>query len=91
MVLRGRAAGRRQYQAKALFAAGKVWSQTAPERLVELHRGLRWLATVPVTEGTGISGETWFLEPGGEVRTGVAQPHVWNMTLFYLASLLAYP
>lgn len=81
---------RDQYEAKALLALAHVWRETRPDRLEDVRRGLRWLASVDVTPGTGLTGEAWFVERG-RVVTAVGTPHVWGMALFYLAAVAAWP
>lgn len=81
---------RGQYEAKALLAIADVWGQSHPEKLEKVQQGLEWIANVNVTDGTYLTGESWYMKDG-KVTTAVAMPHVWGMSLFYLASLKAYP
>lgn len=77
-------------ESKALLGNAYVWAGT--RNLSKVKRGLKWVATVPTTDQTGILGEAWMVYPpdGGEVTTMVSQPHVWNQAIFYLAALKTY-
>jgi len=79
------------YEAKALLGLA-LHDQAVGDAtgLEGVRRGLQWIATVQATAGTHLLGESWVVR-GGRVTTIVSQPHVWEMTLFTLAALQAWP
>lgn len=64
-----------------------AWAELVWERV---KRGLRWIAEVQAaSQDTGILGEAWYVREG-ELLSVVAQPHVWEQVLVYLAAIRAY-
>jgi len=55
-----------------------------------VRRGVRWVANEHATDDTHVMGENW-LHRGGDIVTGVSQPHTWSQVLLYYASLEAFP
>src|SRR5438270_5357359 len=87
------AGGPRQgaYEAKALLGLARHARSTGDAAaLATARRGLEWIAHVQATSGTHLLGEVWVVR-GGRVVPVVSQPHVWEMTLFTLAALEAWP
>lgn len=81
---------RGQYEVKALHGLAHLYRATNPELMGRVKRGLRWISEVQAAyQGTGILGESWYVRDG-EVISVVAQPHVWEQALVYLAALKAY-
>ncbi|HEU4481064.1 MAG TPA: hypothetical protein VFS18_04190 [Actinomycetota bacterium] len=80
-------------EARALV--GNAFAATGGRSLRRVKRGLRWVASVPTTNRTGLLGAAWMLYPPGDdqkrrITTMVGQPHVWHQAMFYLASVRAY-
>lgn len=68
-----------------------TWTRATDER--RIRRALRWVATVPTTNATGLLGAAWSSPGDGsaaDVVTMQGQPHVPSMAMFYLAALKAY-
>ena len=83
--------GKRQwgmYEPYGLLILAKFWKDR-PEKLELVKQGLKWEATVPSTPDTRILGEVW-LNLGGQIVPGEAQPQLWHHALFYLAALEAF-
>ena len=75
---------------------GNAFAWTTRADMKRLKQGLRWVATVPTTNETGLLGAAW-LRPEGEpppppsaVITMQGQPHVPSLAMFYLAALKTY-
>jgi glucoamylase len=91
------------YEAKALHGLAHYYRAPGPRSarrrgraaadsagIRRVKRGLEWIADVQAAyQGTGILGETWYVRDG-RVFSLVAQPHIWEQVLFYLAALEAY-
>jgi GH15 family glucan-1,4-alpha-glucosidase len=89
-VLRGKE-DRGELEVRALLGNSYVWKSGTGLRRVK--KGLRWVATKPTTNETGLLGRAWMIFPPnkrGRLTTMVSQPHVWSHAMFYLASLQAY-
>ena len=81
---------------------GRARDQSASRQLLRvgrgqdlrrLKKGLRWVATKPTTNETGLLAKAWMVFPPnkkGTLTTMVSQPHVWSHAMFYLAALRAY-
>jgi hypothetical protein len=79
-----------QYEAKALHGLAHFHNAVDPGGMARVKRGLAWMADVLAAgQETGVIGESWTVRDG-EVFSYVAQPHVWEHTLFYLAAIEAY-
>lgn len=84
------------YESKFLTGLAKGWKDE-PERLEMVRDALKWVATEHATSDTHHMGEIWMngdlLEeiPDSGVVTGMGTPHIWEQTLFYLASIEAFP
>ncbi|QLD88128.1 hypothetical protein HWV07_03380 [Natronomonas salina] len=76
------------YELKALVALAKAWKDD-DEKLARVREGIDWVAHEHARE-SGIIGEFWMVHDGDVVSIN-AQPHTWEQTLFYLATLEAYP
>jgi len=76
---------------KVLLGNAYAWQGQAA-KVRQLKRGLRWMAEVPTTDGTGLLGEAWMKFPtdSGKITTMVAQPNVWHQAIFYLAATKVY-
>ena len=68
------------------MALALVYRHTDPSKLRRVRAGLRWIAHVEATPGTGLMGESWKVE-AGRVLTVTAMPHLWEHTLFYVSAL----
>lgn len=84
-----------QYEAKTLIGLGIAAreSDDPPVSLDEIRDGLNWIADEHArSDSTYVMGEAWVRETyaDGEVDSAVSQPHVWEQSLFYMASLIAY-
>ena len=78
------------YEAKGLLGLGHLDRQVNPSGLANVRRGLRWIADVEAAwQPTGILGECWFVRNGRMISVP-SQPHIWEQSLFYLASLEAW-
>lgn len=77
------------YDGLALLGLGRWAHAHRPALLPELRRGLRWIAHVQATAGTGHLGENWRVRDG-RVQTITAVPQLWEHALFYLAALEVY-
>ena len=89
-VLRGKE-DRGELEIRALLGNSYVWDKGRD--LKRLKKGLRWVATKPTTNETGLLGEAWMIFPPnrkGTLTTMVSQPHVWSHAMFYLTALNAY-
>jgi hypothetical protein len=77
-------------ESKLLLGNAYAW-KGLPD-LAKVRRGLRWVAKVPTTNGTGLLGEAWMLFPdeNGPVTTMLSQPHATSHAMFYLAALKTY-
>lgn len=81
---------RGQYEVKALHGMAHLYREVDPDKLWRVKRGLRWIAEVQAAyQDTGILGEAWYVRDG-ELISVVAQPHVWEQILVYLAAVRAY-
>ena len=82
---------RGRLESRALVGNAYAWAGQ-PAKLKRVKRALRWVASVPTTNSTGLLGEAWMSYPreSSPVVTMVSQPHVWNHAMFYLAALRAY-
>ena len=84
-----------QYEAKSLIGLGvaeRVTDDTVVDR-EQLQSGVEWLANNAARSGSTYHvGEAWVRETyaDGEVDAAVSQPHIWQQSLIYMASLLAY-
>ena len=78
-------------ESRTLLGNAYAW-QGQPTKLGLVKKGLKWVASVPTTEGTGVLGEAWMRYPSesSPVQTMVGQPHVWGQAMFYLAAVKAY-
>ena len=80
-------------ESQVLLGNAYGWSRRNAGRLRD---GLRWVATVPTTNQTGILGSAWLyprdepLPPASAVITIQGQPHVPSLAKFYLAALKVY-
>jgi len=83
-----------QYEAKSLIGLGLAArrSENPAVGLNQIRDGLEWIAEEHAQPDTHIMGEAWVRETyaDGEVESAVSQPHVWEQSLFYLSSLIAY-
>jgi uncharacterized protein (TIGR03382 family) len=77
------------YEVKRVISLAKA-TRGDPVWDARVQEALRWIATEHAQPDTRVMGEEWLLEDG-EVVSTVAQPHVWEQILFYLAALEAYP
>ena len=72
---------------------GNAFTVTRRAERKRVRRALRWVASVPTTNATGLLGAAWS-GPGDGSAAGVVtmqgQPHVPSMAMFYLAALKAY-
>ena len=82
---------RGRLEARAIVGNAYAWAKQ-PAKLKRVKRALRWVATVPTTNSTGLLGEAWMKYPRARspIVTMVSQPHVWNQAMFYLAATRAY-
>jgi len=86
---------RGQYEAKSLIGLGVAAHEvnnTVVDR-EQIQEGVEWLANNAArADSTYNVGEAWVRETyaDGEVDAAVSQPHIWQQTLIYMASLLAY-
>jgi hypothetical protein len=84
-----------QYEAKSLIGIGLASqrSDSPPVEMTKIRDGIEWIAEKHAQPDTHIMGEAWVRETyaDGEVESAVSQPHVWEQSLFYLSSLIAYP
>ena len=86
---------RGQYEAKSLIGLG-VAAHEVDDTVVDreqIQEGVEWLANNAArADSTYNVGEAWVRETyaDGEVDAAVSQPHIWQQTLIYMASLLAY-
>ena len=78
-------------ETRALLGNAFVWHDDS-DGARRLRRGLRWIATVPTTPGTGLLGRAWMLYPGekGSITAMDSQPHVPTHAMFYLAALKTF-
>jgi PGF-CTERM protein len=84
-----------QYEAKSLIGLGvaSYEADQTPISREQLQNGVEWIANKHArSNSTYHMGEAWLRETyaDGEVDSAVSQPHIWEQTLLYLASLLAY-
>jgi hypothetical protein len=84
-----------QYEAKSLIGLGIAAREIddPPVTLDEIKDGLNWIADEHArSESTYVMGEAWVRETyaDGEVDSAVSQPHVWEQSLFYMSSMIAY-
>lgn len=89
-VLRGRLTSGTN-ESRTLLGNAYAWQgRSTKMRLVK--KGLKWVATVPTTDRTGVLGEAWMRYPSesSPVQTMMGQPHVWGQAMFYLAAVKAY-
>lgn len=77
------------YDGLAILGLARYAHREDPAMLPDLRRGLRWIAHVQATPGTGLIGENWRVRDG-KVETITATPQLWEHALFYLASLEVY-
>ena len=82
---------RGRLESRALVGNAYAWAGRRAD-LKRVKRALRWVASVPTTNATGLLGEAWMHHPreNSSVVTMVSQPHVWNQAMFYLAAVKAY-
>jgi hypothetical protein len=74
-------------ESQTVLGNSYLWAGTSNER--RLERALRWIATVPTTNGTGLLGSEWAASPS-RIVTMQGQPHVPSLAMFYLAALRTY-
>jgi len=79
------------HESRALLGNAFAWRKQ-PAKLKRVRKGLKWVARVPTTNGTGVLGEAWMRYPrdSSPVQTMVGQPHVWSQAIFYLAAVKAW-
>jgi len=81
-------------ESQALLGNAFAWDSRAD--IDRLKLGLRWVATVPTTNQTGILGGAWAYPSGdpeappSAVTTMHGQPHVPSLAKFYLAALKVF-
>jgi GH15 family glucan-1,4-alpha-glucosidase len=89
-VLRGKE-DRGELEIRAILGNSYVWDKG--KGLRRLEKGLRWVASEPTTDETGLLGQAWMVFPPnkrGRLTTMVSQPHIWSHAMFYLAALRTY-
>ncbi|MGI8773828.1 MAG: hypothetical protein ACR2KQ_02255 [Actinomycetota bacterium] len=77
-------------EARALLGNAYVWTDATGKR--KLRKALKWLAGAPTTGPTKLLGRSWMQWPkeDGRITPMVSQPHVWHMSMYYLAALKVY-
>lgn len=83
---------RRRGGMESLAVLGNAYEWAGERKERKLERALRWIATTPTTQGTGLLGGAWMHYPkaGSPIVTMLSQPHAWAQAAYYLAAAKVY-
>ena len=85
------AAPRGEYESKAILALAHAWPRSRrTRRQAGALRGMLLDVAARLTTPTGLLGEAWERLAGGRTIPLEDMPHVWEHSLFYLASRAIY-